>query len=55
MMKIKEYRREYYIKNIEAIKQNRKEKVYCKCCDIYFCKYNIKRHLNSWTHSYFNK
>ena len=54
-MNKQEYQKEYNNKNKETLKKKRQEKTYCKCCDIYFCKYNIKRHLNSWTHSYFNK
>jgi hypothetical protein len=51
-MNRQEYRREYYLKNKEAIQKKRKEKIYCKCCMVYIVKYNLKRHENSWEHIY---
>jgi len=54
MLNMKEYQKEYYVKNKETLQKKRQQKQYCKCCDIFINKYNFKKHLNSWSHSYFN-
>lgn len=46
-------KREYYQQNKDRILALAKQKVKCEC-GIIVCKYILKRHQKSWTHSYFS-